>query len=122
MKLVIEEPGNKSREIELVEPTTEIGRHEEGHIVLHDPRSSRRHCRIHKTDGGYELEDLGSRNGTLLNGKRVDRQLLSPGDRIEIGKSKIYFGGRPEPRESVEQTVFDDAVSQQPVVTPEIVP
>ena len=63
-----------------------LGRAIDSTVVLEDPEVSRSHVRITRTPGGaYVLEDLGSRNGTLINGLPVDRQLLIFGDKIQIG-------------------------------------
>ncbi|MDF1664888.1 MAG: FHA domain-containing protein, partial [Planctomycetota bacterium] len=68
-----------------------IGRSAENHLPIADINSSRHHCEIHRTPDGHELHDRDSRNGTFLNGRRVSRTLLQPGDAIEIGTTVIYF-------------------------------
>jgi ABC transport system ATP-binding/permease protein len=71
-----------------------IGRDPENDIVLHHPIVSRKHARITKTgtDGEYEIEDLGSTNGTFVNGERVvEPHLLHRGDRIYVGPIKLVF-------------------------------
>jgi transcriptional regulator with GAF, ATPase, and Fis domain len=72
-----------------------IGRSAENHLPVADINSSRHHCEIHCTADGHELHDRDSRNGTFLNGRRVSRTLLQPGDAIEIGTTVIYFLQRP---------------------------
>lgn len=62
-----------------------IGRGRENSIVLDDMLVSRQHVRITADADGLILEDLGSRNGTYVNGRRVERTHLSEGDRIGIG-------------------------------------
>ncbi|HWC21356.1 MAG TPA: FHA domain-containing protein [Flexivirga sp.] len=62
-----------------------IGRGRENSIVLDDMLVSRHHVRITADADGLILEDLGSRNGTYVNGRRVERTHLSEGDRIGIG-------------------------------------
>jgi len=62
-----------------------IGRGRDNSIVLDDMLVSRRHVRITADADGLVLEDLGSRNGTYVNGRRVERTHLSEGDRIGIG-------------------------------------
>lgn len=64
-----------------------IGRGRDNSIVLDDMLVSRRHVRITADDDGLVLEDLGSRNGTFVNGRRVERTHLSEGDRIGIGSA-----------------------------------
>ncbi len=75
--------------------TVQIGRGQENQVVIQDPRSSRRHCRIVKTAKGFVLEDLKSRNGTLLKGQRVGRSILNVGDVFQIGKTRFHFGQKP---------------------------
>lgn len=63
-----------------------IGRSGDASVSLEDPEVSRNHARISKSDlGAYLLEDLGSKNGTQVNGVPVTRHLLSFGDKIQVG-------------------------------------
>ena len=63
-----------------------IGRAGDAAVTLEDPEVSRNHARISKSEvGAYLLEDLGSKNGTQVNGLPVTRHLLSFGDKIQIG-------------------------------------
>ncbi|MES1176988.1 MAG: ATP-binding protein [Myxococcales bacterium] len=63
-----------------------IGRGGDAAVTLEDPEVSRSHARISKSDvGAYLLEDLGSKNGTQVNGLPITRHLLSFGDKIQIG-------------------------------------
>jgi len=64
-----------------------IGRASEGDVVLVEDMVSRRHARIQLEHGIPTLEDLGSTNGTYVNGEKVGRVRLSEGDRILIGTS-----------------------------------
>lgn len=72
------------------EPTDEsltIGRGRDNAMVLDDMLVSRQHVRISVDDEGLVIEDLGSRNGTFVNGRRIERTHLNEGDRIGIGAS-----------------------------------
>ena len=62
-----------------------IGRGRDNSIVLDDMLVSRKHLRITADEEGLLLEDLGSRNGTYVNGRRVERSHLQEGDRIGVG-------------------------------------
>ena len=63
---------------------------------IHDPGASRRHAQIRQQDGGWTLIDLGSTNGTQLNGQTVQQRELADGDRITIGTTVLEFReGRP---------------------------
>jgi hypothetical protein len=70
---------------------TYIGRSEENQLRLNDPGVSRRHVLISATQNGYSLRDLGSQNGTYVNGDRVDEGMLADGDRITIGEVNLIF-------------------------------
>ena len=68
----------------------EIGRAPDNDgIKVDDIGLSRRHCSIREDGGRLVVEDLGSRNGTFVNGERIVRRVLKPGDEIEIGESRV---------------------------------
>ena len=59
-------------------------------VVLSDPNASRRHAEVRWDGRGYVLHDLGSMNGTFLNGQQVTEPMpLSPGDVITVGTTPI---------------------------------
>lgn len=69
-----------------------IGRNGENDIVINNPFVSGQHLKIVYRDAGYYLEDLGSRNGTLVNGVRVKKpMLLAEGDQVSIGEVVLEF-------------------------------
>lgn len=76
-----------------------IGREEGLDIVLQDPEASRRHTRISWQGGRYVVEDMGSTNGTFINGVQITApQVLNLGDSIGIGQTAMVFqmvGGQP---------------------------
>jgi pSer/pThr/pTyr-binding forkhead associated (FHA) protein/uncharacterized protein YciW len=76
---------------EIVDAEIAIGRSQKCHVVLEDKRSSRKHAIIIQKSDKYHLKDLGSANGTLLNGERVDEQELHSGDVIRIGDTQFTF-------------------------------
>ena len=81
------------RELGIEGQTTVIGRSSECDIVLGDPNVSRRHAEIRRLGRGYSLVDLGSTNGTEVNGRKVQRRtVLDDGDRITIGSTELVFG------------------------------
>jgi len=85
------------RSYELGDEPVDIGRDLACTVVIEDPLSSRRHCRVQRGGDGFEMVDLGSSNGTLHNGTRVERAKLAPGDRIQIGEVRIDFIAEPVP-------------------------
>ena len=67
-----------------------IGRDDACNLVLDDPEVSRRHAYLIEAGGGIEVGDLGSSNGTRLNGRRVEQPTqLKPGDTLEIGGTRM---------------------------------
>lgn len=67
-------------------PTLVIGRHPDCEIVLPDRQISRQHARISRQGDTFVIEDLGSKNGTYVNGEPVvDRRVLTDGDVVQIG-------------------------------------
>ena len=72
-----------------------IGRAPECELVLRDSRVSRRHARLFARDGVLILTDLGSTNGTLVNGNRITEVALGAGDRIQIGESSLVVEAAP---------------------------
>lgn len=92
--LVIQGP-DKGRRYELPDATTLIGR-DSRQIPLTDNTVSRRHCELVPKDGEWVLHDLGSANGTYVNGTRVtNRYNLKLGDQIRVGRSLMVFGAQP---------------------------
>jgi sigma-B regulation protein RsbU (phosphoserine phosphatase) len=69
-----------------------IGRSARNDVCIPDPFASRVHAEVRREGDLYVLQDLGSANGTLFNGERVERAItLTPGDRIQIGETEIEF-------------------------------
>ncbi|MGH9108061.1 MAG: FHA domain-containing protein [Acidimicrobiales bacterium] len=76
----------------LEQAVTVAGRHPESDIFLDDITVSRRHAEFGRDEDGKVLvRDLGSLNGTYVNRERIEEQVLSPGDEVQIGKFKLVF-------------------------------
>jgi adenylate cyclase len=71
--------------------TVRIGRSNDNDLILADNTVSRYHTEIQKRKNDYILADLGSYNGTKLNGKSIQKVCLKQGDKIQIGSSKLTF-------------------------------
>jgi len=69
-----------------------IGRSRECDLTVTDGNASRRHAEVVQEGDAYFVVDLGSTNGTELNGKRVTREELTDGDRITLGATDVVFG------------------------------
>ncbi|MEZ4288559.1 MAG: FHA domain-containing protein [Polyangiales bacterium] len=73
-----------------------LGRHPLNTHQILDRVVSKEHCIIDRVDGSYVLRDLGSLNGTYINGTRVREQVLHTGDEIRIGSTSIKFDEAPQ--------------------------
>ncbi len=79
------------RTFELSDQPLSLGRAADNHIAIASPRASRHHAQIRREGAAFVLYDLGSGNGTLVNGQRIQRALLQPGDLIDIGDEVFRF-------------------------------
>jgi pSer/pThr/pTyr-binding forkhead associated (FHA) protein len=85
VRLVVEQ-GKKRRAFTLSGPSARVGRAKGNAVRIPSAEVSREHCRVDLEEGLVKVEDLGSVNGTFVNGARVEgQQVLRPGDRLEVG-------------------------------------
>jgi serine phosphatase RsbU (regulator of sigma subunit) len=97
MRVRLQSPDAPAADYDLEGPEIVIGRAMNASIVVQDSRVSRQHVRIVQRDGGWWVEDLGTRNGTLLNGEKMaGTARLIAGDRLGIGGSVVQFIGDPK--------------------------
>ena len=89
--LIVRRGPNAGSKFFLDTDETQVGRHPEADIFLDDITVSRRHAEIHRVNGGFRLQDVGSLNGTYVNRERVEGAELRSGDEIQIGKFKLVF-------------------------------
>lgn len=80
-----------SQVLNLSEEVTTIGSIAGNTVVLADPAVSRKHAAIRRVDSNYELADLGSMNGIYVNGHKVPKRTLEPGDIIRVGNTEAVF-------------------------------
>ena len=90
-KLIISGPENQDQEFSLSKSSIEIGWAVQNDIVLTDGKISRNHACIECDMDGCTLIDLKSANGTFVNGERIDKVLLNPGDTIKMGGTDFRF-------------------------------
>src|SRR3954469_18128938 len=83
--LVMFRSDGERRSFSIARDMTVIGRREDCDLRIPLGEVSRKHCRLVRDGDTLKLEDLGSSNGTFLNGQRVQEALLSPGDTIQVG-------------------------------------
>jgi FHA domain/Domain of unknown function (DUF1707) len=80
----------------LPERKVTLGRSRDCDCVLAEPSVSRRHAELRRQDGRWLLRDLGSRNGTRVNGVRLlDEAEVCPGDRVSFGDARFRLGAGP---------------------------
>lgn len=117
-KLVVVEAGGSPKEYLLAKETITVGRAYDNDIILSDPKASRYHGEFRRTDGQYEIVDLGSTNGTRIGSERIQRRVLPDGTTVRIGASELRFqmsaaGVPPPAREetgTIEITLAEIAV------------
>jgi FHA domain-containing protein len=85
----VREPNRPARSVPASGAPIRIGRGPECELVLRDSRVSRRHARLAARDGVLVLTDLGSTNGTRVNGHRISEVVLGAGDRILVGETVL---------------------------------
>lgn len=90
-ELIIKLPNGHQRRHRLGATPHVIGRDATCEIAVDDPGTSRRHAVFSPTSGGYEVEDLGSKNGTLVNNTPRKSWMLKEGDRVTIGTVEAVY-------------------------------
>lgn len=123
-KLIHNEGAPPSKEFELTRPEIVIGRDPTVDISIPSAAVSRRHARLLRDGDGYTLEDLGSSNGTFLNGVQLtERRPLKDGDQIRLGKAVTLTyqapvsvpASEPRPVTPVAAGVMQTVVGEEPV-------
>ncbi len=100
--------------IEIIKDLVVIGRKEDCDVRLEHKSVSKMHCVISKTDGLLMLRDLGSTNGTRVNGTRVRRAALLPNDQVAIAHFKFrVFLGPDEPAPPPPPNEHTQALNQR---------
>ena len=135
-QLVMQKGPNPGKIFELMQDEATIGRDISNRIVINDPEVSRRHARLTLQAGGYVIEDLGSTNGTFVDGQRLmGPHLLRPGQTVMLGE-KITLsyealgfdpnatlvgvaGGAPSPQETY-RVAPGDVYSAAPPTPPTV--
>jgi len=104
-------PIDGSKALDIVKDLTLVGRREDCDLRLPHKSVSKLHCVIAKTDGMLMVRDLGSTNGTRVNGQRIRRAMLLPEDQLHIAsyRFRVHFGPEPPPPSPNEHTQHLDA-------------
>jgi adenylate cyclase len=104
------------QDVELLAHNT-LGRHPNNTVQVLDRIVSKEHCHLDLVEGGrYILRDLGSLNGTYVNGERVSERILSPGDEIMLGSTRIIFDADAASRGPATVPQRPNVVQPQPMV------
>jgi pSer/pThr/pTyr-binding forkhead associated (FHA) protein len=90
--LLVKRGPNAGSTFLLDQGTTTVGRSTEGDVFLDDVTVSRKHAIFERrADGAWFVRDVGSLNGTYVNGEQVDETKLASGDEVQIGRFKVTF-------------------------------
>ena len=89
--LMVHPGSGTTKQIDLTESQTRIGRAADNHIVIDQNHVSRFHAAVLMEEAFFTIKDMGSRNGVFVNGSRIDSQTLMHGDSIVIGDCQIRF-------------------------------
>ncbi len=81
----------KNKEILINVPCFTIGRSSDCALSIHDKKASRIHAQLIESMGKEIIEDMGSSNGTKVNGRSVTKRILKDGDMIEIGNTSLQY-------------------------------
>lgn len=110
--------GPEGQQESRLSPHTTLGRHPDNTIQLLDRIVSKEHCHVDLHDGRWILKDLGSLNGTFVNGERVSERMLFHGDEISLGSTRMVFQADQEARGSRTTGERNKAVSANPRFSP----
>jgi hypothetical protein len=117
LRLQVKYPDSQPHEIELLGRVSIIGRDPSCDLVVHDVKCSRRHAVLETGPDGVTVRDSGSANGVFVNGQRIERAVLRPGDVISVGEVQITL--LPEPGgASAEATLMTPATGGFPAAPP----
>lgn len=98
MRLVIQSGSLAGQIVDLTKDSLTIGRGADNDVVISDNVVSRRHCQIQRAANDWMITDLGSANGTHVNGQRITTPtLLRPGDLIRVGQTTLQAQAIAEP-------------------------
>src|SRR3954464_11377983 len=89
--LFVIQGADQGKRFELKSKPMALGRDQSNPIRLHDTEVSRRHAELRPVDDTYRIVDLGSANGTYVNGQAVDQAPLRSGDRLQLGQTVMLY-------------------------------
>jgi pSer/pThr/pTyr-binding forkhead associated (FHA) protein len=89
--VVTQSPGASTNQLVLSHNAVVLGRGSDADLRLTDPGVSRRHAEVRREGDDVVLVDLGSTNGTQVNGRNIERVRLTPGDQIALGGTTLVY-------------------------------
>ena len=120
-KMVLNNPDGPEQEYSLAKTRISLGRANTNDIILTDGRVSRNHTLLECGPQGVTIVDLNSANGTRLNGVRIERARLSPGDTINLGSQQFKFL-LDDPSEDSLATKIDTQLEFDQAIRDEVLP
>ncbi|HSE37859.1 MAG TPA: FHA domain-containing protein, partial [Blastocatellia bacterium] len=113
-KLIGVLPSGEKLEYLIDKNEVEIGKAPHNHITLTDPTVSNTHAIVIARDAGYTVVDLGSRNGTFINGERLGSQAhtLKHGDKIQLGQTVLTFRNPAETAANITAVLSGEALEE----------
>jgi len=120
-KLTLLNPVGPEQEFILAKANVSLGRANTNDIILNDVRVSRSHARLECGEKNVTVADMDSSNGTRVNGVRVERAILKPGDTISLGSQQLKFQV-DAPSEDLGMTVIDTQLQLDQTINQEFLP
>ena len=103
-RLVVMDGEDVHAEIILRDPAILVGRSPDCDLVLRDESVSWRHASVEKVSDGIRIRDLGSSNGTFLEGSRIESAVAGPGDHVRLGRTTLQLFSPAHPRPSSRES------------------
>jgi len=115
---------DQGERLEISSKIVRIGRDSNNDLQLHDSEVSRFHTELQPEGDGFKVVDLGSSNGTFLNGERITSAALSSGDRVQLGKTHIVIKehGNADASDRSGVVHFDDNTDVESQILESVVP
>jgi len=105
--LIVQQKGEKPQRYDIRHEVTVIGRGKDADLLLPDISVSRSHSQVLKKGKKFILSDLGSENGSIVNGRKKKRYTLKDGDEIQLGKFLLVFEHKTEVEQKARATGLD---------------
>jgi pSer/pThr/pTyr-binding forkhead associated (FHA) protein len=121
INLVLLKKNGSHKFFPLPSSVTVIGRRHSCDLCIPLMSVSRRHCQLNYDDGVLKIRDLDSRNGTYLNGKRIDEAVIQAGDSVKIGPLTFILQIDGQPQTIAEPDLAARSSSRQDAATEDIV-